>query len=249
MNYQLCGALNSPIDDRDYVAEDEYMQLKKLKIPPRLSYRKYLQPVRSQHGQGSCVAQTIAAIKEYQEKKDVKFNQYFSPQFIYNQRSNYPRAGMYGRDAMKIIQKMGICRESIYPYGTIEKAEDIPSYAKEEARNYTIKSYARVHTMKGLLESLYLNGPCYISFPVYNYTPRFWIQRDTDEYIGGHAVTVIGYNKKGFILRNSWGADWGDNGYTIYPYYDWRAHKEIWTTIDDKSKYIKYNDKKCCNIF
>ena len=39
----------------------------------------------------------------------------------------------------------------------------------------------------------------------------------------------------GFIIRNSWGPYWGDNGYCYYSYQDWGSHWEIWTTIDDKS--------------
>ncbi len=30
---------------------------------------------------------------------------------------------------------------------------------------------------------------------------------------GGHAVALVGYTSTGFIVRNSWGTDWGDGGY------------------------------------
>ena len=29
----------------------------------------------------------------------------------------------------------------------------------------------------------------------------------------GHAIAIVGYTKDCFIIRNSWGTDWGDNGY------------------------------------
>jgi hypothetical protein len=29
----------------------------------------------------------------------------------------------------------------------------------------------------------------------------------------GHAIAIVGYTKNHFIIRNSWGTDWGDNGY------------------------------------
>ncbi len=37
-------------------------------------------------------------------------------------------------------------------------------------------------------------------------------------YYGGHAVTIIGYNDKGFIIKNSWGLDWGMKGYAVISY-------------------------------
>lgn len=37
---------------------------------------------------------------------------------------------------------------------------------------------------------------------------------------GGHAVAMVGYTKDRFIIRNSWGTSWGDNGfaYASIPY-------------------------------
>ena len=34
----------------------------------------------------------------------------------------------------------------------------------------------------------------------------------------GHAITIVGYNDKGFIIKNSWGRSWGDNGYATVSY-------------------------------
>lgn len=30
---------------------------------------------------------------------------------------------------------------------------------------------------------------------------------------GGHAILAVGYNSKSLLLQNSWGSDWGENGY------------------------------------
>jgi C1A family cysteine protease len=34
---------------------------------------------------------------------------------------------------------------------------------------------------------------------------------------GGHAVLVVGYEADALIIRNSWGGDWGENGYGYLP--------------------------------
>ena len=35
---------------------------------------------------------------------------------------------------------------------------------------------------------------------------------------GGHAVTIVGYNQDGFIIKNSWGKSWGEHGYAVVSY-------------------------------
>lgn len=34
----------------------------------------------------------------------------------------------------------------------------------------------------------------------------------------GHAVTIVGYNEDGFIIKNSWGTSWGNKGYATVSY-------------------------------
>jgi len=235
MNFRF-GALRSPHDTRDLVAEHIYPKSRDLALPEELDLRKDLQPIRDQGQQGSCVAQACACMKEWHEKKQVGLNQYMSPQFIYNNRSNYPEEGMYGRDAMQILYYKGSCLEKTYPYGIIEEADNLNKKAVDEATRYRIMRYAKVNTIDGVKSALYKNGPCVILFPVHNYSPQFWKQANPSEpMLGGHAVNCCGYLKDGFVIRNSWGTDWGDNGYTLYPYSDFGLHWEIWTTVDDNS--------------
>jgi hypothetical protein len=39
--------------------------------------------------------------------------------------------------------------------------------------------------------------------------------------IGGHAFAIVGYNRIGFVVQNSWGRTWGDNGFAVLTYEDW----------------------------
>ena len=46
------------------------------------------------------------------------------------------------------------------------------------------------------------------------------VPQTNEERVGGHAMTLVGYDdtRQVFIVANSWGADWGDNGFCYIPY-------------------------------
>jgi len=229
----IVNIIRSPEDKRDWKAESIY-NVKSL--PKTFSLVPELQPIRNQGSQGTCAAQTAACMKEWQEKKDINFEGYMSPQFIYNNRQNQNSEGMFGRDVMKILSKIGSCSEKDYKYGLIENPLNINSNIFKKAKNHIISNYAKVDTIQGLKNALIKNGPCYIAVPVYDYSTTMWKPKNSkDVRQGGHAMTIIGYDKKGFIIRNSWGENWGNKGYCNFSYEDWGMQWEIWTTIDATS--------------
>jgi C1A family cysteine protease len=75
---------------------------------------------------------------------------------------------------------------------------------------------------------IYANGPISVAFSIYDSFYTFFEQNPTgiyssevqsvgDTLLGTHAVVVLGWgqekNTKYWIVRNSWGFEWGDNGY------------------------------------
>jgi hypothetical protein len=41
---------------------------------------------------------------------------------------------------------------------------------------------------------------------------------------GGHAFALVGYNKDGFFVQNSWGTKWGNDGLALWTYEDWERN-------------------------
>ena len=114
-----------------------------------------------------------------------------------------------------------------YSKPTKEGAElkNVFEYLKKEK---LIDDYALIKSYKALQTAILLNGPCIAALPVYNDSMKFW---NGEGLLGGHAIAVVGWNEDGFVIRNSWGAHWGSNGYTILPYDDFNKFIEIWTLI------------------
>ncbi len=240
MSYKLCITKKSPSDTRDWVLESILNY--KGEVPTILDLRLDLQPIRNQGNYGTCAAMTAACIKEYQEKKDIKISTYFSPVFIYLNREDAKTEGMYSRDVMRILSKLGSCEEKYLPYNKFNNKTTKETISKDclnNASKYKIKGYSTISTIDGLKKALYLYGPCLIAFPVYNFTMKMWKKNKFDILQGGHAMTVVGYNKTSFIIRNSWGTSWGDNGYTYYDFNEFGAHWELWTLVDDATKVNK----------
>ena len=133
-NYKL-GVIPSPYDERDYKAEAIYP---KIVLPNVLDYRGECMTIRDQGNQGSCAAMAGATMKEWQEFKESTIKEYYSPQFIYNNRENASE-GMYMRDLMKILSDLGDCQERYCEYGDLGKPSET---AYVVAINFLIKDYA-----------------------------------------------------------------------------------------------------------
>jgi len=236
-NKRVLSIVPSPFDGRDWDFESIYpVELKE----DYVDYREEHKPIRDQGSQGACAAFGACAMKEWQEFKDIGFKDYFSPQFIYNLRNNKDSSGMTTRDLMKILSKIGVVPEAMYPYLT---KEEISEKLFEEAGNHLIGSYARVTTKTGLLKAMKKKGPCLIAVPVYNYSERMWKKGPGDKFLGGHLMEIVATKAKGAWIRNSWGEGSGQEGYHFFPWEDFGCQWEIWSTVDMKSVEPDFNSK------
>jgi len=218
------GCKLSPTDNRDWVLEKLIPM--SVNLPPKVDLRKYLPIVRDQGNKGTCTAQAASCMKEYHERIDIGLKGHLSPMFVYSRRENAPEDGMWPRDAMKILQKDGIVREEMSPY----YYDDVYKLDGD----FKIKNYAQIESVQGMKEALFTQGPCIIAVPSWNDGKEMWIQGESDKFLFGHAMAVVGYDdtKQHFILRNSWGDNWGDKGYCYMKYEDFKYSYECWSSVD-----------------
>ena len=80
---------------------------------------------------------------------------------------------------------------------------------KSDVGNLKIGEYAMVRNYDSLRAAIVMNGPCLGALPVYGDRPAFWDKLPRDGFYGYHAISIVGYDKRGFIIRNSWGTGLG----------------------------------------
>lgn len=233
------GALRSPDDGRDLIFEHllrspsgRYV----VELPEELDLRGDLLTPRNQWDRPTCAAFAGSTIGEFHAKRsDPSFNEYLSPEYIYKNRDPPNTLGMYPRDVFKVMKDHGVALETDYPYQRFEGLATRPSWrATRNASRQKIANYARVTTIDGLKRSLYEIGICMMTLPMYNTSDIFWRREPGQpESTNGHAVAICGYSTRrgGFIARNSWGANWNEGGYFIFPYADWPYVWECWTCV------------------
>lgn len=218
-------------DHRDYY----YTSSKPVVTPPHKDLRPALPPCYDQGDLGSCTGNAIAGILHYNEICQKKAP-YLTPSrlFIYyNERvidgTITEDAGSTLRHGIQAVSRWGYCAENDWPYD-IARFADVPSdSAYGAAKKEIIKEYMRVNQNLNDLRAVIASGhPVTMGFSVYESFESREV-RDTgivpmpgldEQDIGGHAVLLVGYDDPSsrFIVRNSWGSDWGDNGYFTIPY-------------------------------
>lgn len=200
--------------------------------PSGFDLRNDLLGVRDQGPYGISVGFALAGMKEFQEIKEKHYTKYLSPLFIYLLRPDLENNLISPKDALAILKTKGICTESELSYVNINST--ITNKMYENAKQFTINDYAYVTTINDLKMAINQNGPCIIEFPCFNNGRFFWKKNSNNEkLLGGHCVLAVGYDAtRGFLIRNSWGENWNEFGYTWFPFEDWGCQNEVWTSIN-----------------
>ena len=196
--------------------------------------------VKNQGLTGSCVAHACSSIVEYHNHRQEKNDTVFSTEFIYGYRPSgyYVGEGMYIRDALKTIQKCGDVPLSDLQ-GNNEYSEAMEAVnakldeLKEKAHPHRISSYMKLSSVDDIKTALMKYGYVIASMPWHaNYQLKNGVYTYSSNDIRGyHAVVIYGWNKDGWLVHNSWGKSWGNNGRFIVPFdFDW---KETWSVTDN----------------
>jgi hypothetical protein len=206
---------------------------------------------------GTCTAHALAAVIDILRSNEGKAQTRVSAEMIYRhgkeieaQESGRPfnpdaNEGLWSlRSAIKAFYNNGVCLEDtwIEPDGGSQADELKIVKAYKEACNVPLGSYYRLqpilndfHAALNEVDVIYAAAEIHGGWDtelVKQNGGRIVYSEDTAGNIdGNHAFAIVGYTKQGFLVMNSWGADWGGTrvtghskpikGVALWPYQDW----------------------------
>jgi C1A family cysteine protease len=196
-------------------------------IEPYIDLRSKFPEVYDQGKIGSCTANSLCSIFDYDSSnfKSSRLFLYYNERLI-NKQTNVDE-GASIRDGIFCLKNYGICSEKDWAYiitNIFVKPSDI--CYENAKKNFVIEAFYISNDINTIKYWISKNEPISLGINVYSNFMNASkngivdIPLKTDEYLGGHAVIICGYDdiNKRCILRNSWGSHWGDNGYFYLPY-------------------------------
>lgn len=227
-------------DVRDYQYKGRHKVERPQALPPAISLRAMQSPVRDQGSEGSCVGHAIAAGVDYLRRAEKREepqwkadDTIYSPRWVYNRARFYEGpewvqidAGAYIRFGIKGINKEGVPPESSWRYVPGEFSVEPTFFAESQKRRWKLGSYTRCTSLDQTLNALAAGRPVVFGFTCYanmfgaSASETGIIPMPSGGVLGGHAVLAVGYdmNRRAVEFKNSWGPDWGDQGYGWIPF-------------------------------
>jgi C1A family cysteine protease len=200
--------------------------------PPALDWRanngkNFVSPILDQGRCGSCVA--FATVATFESQLNIAANDpsspwELSPQYLFSCGGGACSFGWMPSSAARYVVSKGVPDQACMPYTAGAHGDDARcSAACSDASSRVMKAKSVLTPTGGAssvdaVKQALMNGPLLASMTVYEdlmyYTGGVY-KHVTGDVAGGHAVSIVGYSDadQAWIVRNSWGTGWGENGF------------------------------------
>jgi len=189
----------------------------------------HVTPVKDQYNCGACTAfASMAAIETCFKKESGAFSDFSEQQLLdcaYGQHGANGCQGAANHAYFKWLNESNqdLLAEATYPYKNEEPAltcpTGLPSYDRgAKVTNYGVTYNGNEKSLKKLVVKHGAVVTSVAAIPMYQYKDGIFegCNATTNNTLN-HAVAVVGYGTDQgvdyWLIKNSWGADWGENGY------------------------------------
>lgn len=227
-----------------------------------IHHRLWTSAVKNQNTKQTCVSYALSTMKEIQDYYDTNTKNNYSTSYIYLLRQDEQTTGegMFIDLALDNMRKIGIVPYEMMPDNlnydegkSIRKKQCNNEELLSEGKKHCISSYAKINTTDEIKHSLYMNhSPVPIGVYIYESFMSVGadgivknVSIDTEKYYGGHCMLIVGWTRIGhknyWVVQNSWGTEWGDNGYCYIPF-GYNALAEAYAVIDVEDYPVELKD-------
>lgn len=213
--------------DHIYAALPEHLAA----LPSSVDLRPQCPPIEDQGQLGSCTSFAAGAAIRFARKKQGLPDFVTSHLFLYynSRRFKNEDTGATIKDVIKSANQQGDCPESEWPYVISKFTAKPPAQCYSDALKDRALSYQRVQQNLAQMKACLASGYVFVAgISVYESfesdevakTGMVPMPQPGEQLLGGHAVLLVGFrdSDQKWILRNSWGASFGDQGYFYLDY-------------------------------
>lgn len=205
--------------------------------------------ILDQGQEGACTGFGLACVINYLRWRSAgmpKTLESVSPRMLYKFARRFDEYegesydGSSCRGALKGWYHNGVCLESRWPYAAGDNALPISGWDGDAIERtlgvyYRIDPQAITDLQAAILEvgAIYVSACTHKGWDAVKTSARAPTSHATLPLIdydgkpsrsGGHAFALVGFNRAGFVIQNSWGHKWGAGGFAVISYADWLAH-------------------------
>jgi C1A family cysteine protease len=208
-------------------------------LPRAVDWREFCGPIVDQESLPAGAAHAVTALVQYFERRAT--GRLVEPSRLFLHQTSRRlgaggAAGMSLRTTLKALARFGTPAEQYWPFEPKNFDIEPDSFAYSLARGSTSSMYLRVDDPSDASRTLEsVKAFVAAGFAVaFGFTACNSLSREADVPLpssfdavrGGHAVAAVGYDdarrvrsaKGALLIRNSWGASWGEAGYGWLPY-------------------------------